>query len=290
MKKQQLDLSYAKAATIVLGQYDSLRLVLVGCGGTGSFLAPSIARIARVLKDQGREPDVVFIDPDHVEEVNIPRQNFCEAELGLNKAIALATRYSGAWGLEVRAVAEPYQPQMGRPGRANEVSVILGCVDNAAARKAIAETLRTNNIAEAPRIWWIDSGNMKDSGQVLIGSAPTAKYLNQAFISDKACTNLPCPVMQHPELLKARPEEQANTRMSCAEQAIANQQSLAVNQRVAAEASDYLLRLLSSGLRRFATYFDLESGSSRSRYVTKEELSVYGPIDGYAPKARKANR
>jgi hypothetical protein len=54
---------------------------------------------------------------------------------------------------------------------------------------------------------------------------------------------------------------------------MANAQGLIVNQRVAAEAADYLARLLiHRNLRRFATYFDLASGSVRNHYITPEEI------------------
>ena len=87
---ESIDLSYARSAKLMLPVSDRLRLCLVGCGGTGSWLAPSVARIARLQRDQGREVEVVFYDHDHVEPKNIPRQHFCDAELGRNKAVTLA--------------------------------------------------------------------------------------------------------------------------------------------------------------------------------------------------------
>jgi hypothetical protein len=45
-----------------------------------------------------------------------------------------------------------------------------------------------------------------------------------------------------------------------------------VNVRVAAEAADYLYRMAAGNLKRFATYFDLESGTARSVYITQQSL------------------
>src|SRR5687767_264088 len=45
-KSQVLDLSYARAARLMPPAWDRLPLVLVGCGGAGSWLAPSVAAIA----------------------------------------------------------------------------------------------------------------------------------------------------------------------------------------------------------------------------------------------------
>ncbi len=53
------------------------------------------------------------------------------------------------------------------------------------------------------------------------------------------------------------------------------EQSLNVNQRVAVEMAEMLTELLlTQTLKRFATYFDLESGASRSLYNTLEAISA----------------
>lgn len=264
-----LDLSYVKSATVLPGQIEQIRFILVGCGGTGGWLAPSIARLARLLIDQQCDVKVLFCDPDTVEERNLTRQNFCYAELGQNKAATLAARYGAAWGLEIFAITKPlHRTEVGyRPG----LNIIIGCVDNAAARNAISRTVLDHGGNE--RYWWLDCGNTESGGQVLFGSTDDANVLKNAFLSPTACKALPLPSVQAPDLLVPRPEEVSNNRMSCAELAQANAQSLSVNQQVAAVAFDYLLRFVNGRLRRMATYFDLESGSMRSVYVTPETVN-----------------
>ncbi len=273
-QSQQVDTSFAQAARLLLPQRDRAEIFLIGCGGTGSWLAPALARLSVVSRDCGRDVRLTFIDGDTVEAGNIPRQNFCNAEIGQNKAIALATRYSAAWGLEIAAV-----PQMVKPQHLgisySTIAFLIGCVDNAAARKTLAGCLEHNSNQEAHRVWWLDCGNSNESGQILFGSAPTAKHLAGCFKSAKVCTALPSPALVAPDLLKPRPEELPDNRMSCAEMMQANLQSLAVNQRVAAEAADYLMRLLTGQpLKRFATFFDLPSGSAKSRAITPEEIAA----------------
>jgi len=65
-------------------------------------------------------------------------------------------------------------------------------------------------------------------------------------------------------------------------------QSLTINQRVAAEAADYLLRMLvTADLNRFASYFDLTAGSGRSVYITPENVAkIYG--EALCPKKKKS--
>jgi hypothetical protein len=82
----------------------------------------------------------------------------------------------------------------------------------------------------------------------------------------------------HPELLENQelPETRINPeRLSCPELVRLGEQSLNINQRVAIEISEMLTELLlTNNLRRFATYFDLESGASRSRYCTPEQIAT----------------
>src|SRR5512141_2416581 len=73
------------ACTILLPVFKSLTIHLIGCGGTGSWLAPHLARITKLLQEVHHiNVRLAFWDYDTVEEKNIFRQNFCEAEIGAN--------------------------------------------------------------------------------------------------------------------------------------------------------------------------------------------------------------
>ncbi len=87
------------------------------------------------------------------------------------------------------------------------------------------------------------------------------------------CIKLPAPCLQHPELLESKPEELSETNISCAEIALLNSQSLAINQRIAAEAASYLVRLIAGKLNRLATYLDLDSGCTNSTFITEDEIA-----------------
>ena len=74
---------------------------------------------------------------------------------------------------------------------------------------------------------------------------------------------------------------------SCAERIRLGEQSLNVNQRVAVEMAEMLTELLlTKSLKRFATYFDLESGASRSIYNTPEALAA---VANCKPKRKSKN-
>jgi len=274
-----LDFSYLHAVPLLIGEFRSLDLYLIGCGGTGSWLAPSVVRVARVLRQERQvEVNMTFVDPDIVEQGNIFRQHFCDAEIGQPKAMTLAARYGLAWGMEIQAVTAHFDKALlsHRYGvYRDSMTVLIGCVDNAAARKSIAEALGQINYGaeQRPSAWWLDCGNSWASGQVLLGSATKPSQLKQAFALKTVCTALPAPSLQHPELLEPKMEESPDSGLPCEEMSARNAQSLMVNQMVAAIAADYLTGLLlSQDLKCHATYFDLVSQSARSRYIVVETI------------------
>lgn len=264
----EIKLDYLSAARLMLPQVQRIQMALVGCGGTGSWLAPSVARVARLLVEKfNKRVSVMFIDPDRVEAKNVYRQNFCQAEIGRYKGDCLAYRYGLAWGIDVAAVCEPVR-SLGY--LQDGIRVLVGCVDNAAARRSI------ERLADDGRTWWLDCGNHRSSGQVLLGCGSRSK---DPFSLPGYCSWLPSPSLQAPELVSEDdpPVQSADTcDLSCADLALLDSQSLSINQRIAAEAGDYLVRmLLTRDLQKYATYLDLGSGSARSEYITEANIRRY---------------
>ncbi|MFN7355471.1 MAG: hypothetical protein ACK5UZ_09080, partial [Pseudanabaena sp.] len=79
------------------------------------------------------------------------------------------------------------------------------------------------------------------------------------------------PALQHPDLLVK--QESIQKVLSCEEAAISNAQSMSINHRIADEALDMLIRLLSGTLTRFATYVNCKYGTAWSRFNTPEEIA-----------------
>ena len=118
-------------------------VILAGCGGTGSFLALHLARLAYHLHEtRGLRLPLVFVDPDAVEPKNLGRQNFAPAEVGRNKAQALAWRYNLAFGLDIAAQPERFDPAAVYAGARYGVdyghwALLIGAVDNVAGRRSL---------------------------------------------------------------------------------------------------------------------------------------------------------
>ena len=56
---------------------DNPWITVVGCGGTGGFVAEGLCRLF-----QGREAAIVLVDHDRVEPHNLLRQNFYAEDVG----------------------------------------------------------------------------------------------------------------------------------------------------------------------------------------------------------------
>ena len=266
-------LEAAAAVPVRLAHPEGLHLVLVGCGGTGSWLAPAVVRLARAWhEDLGWSVSVTFVDPDVVEARNTFRQNFCAAEVGMPKAEALAVRYSAAWGVPITARPTPFKSDL-LHAPSFTTHLLLGCVDNGAARQSLHEALGGLAYRGTPRVWWIDAGNSRAGGQVLVGSARERRDLRHAFAIPGLCTALPSPGWQKPELLETTSEEIAGDDLDCAALAIQNSQSLTVNQVMAAHVADVLNRLESGELRTYAQAVNLNAGTVTSRFITPEAIA-----------------
>ncbi|MFN0140847.1 MAG: ThiF family adenylyltransferase [Pyrinomonadaceae bacterium] len=273
----EIDLSFSQAAVVMPVEYNTLRFVVVGAGGTGSFVVPAIARLIYELKQQqNKSAEILIVDPEVVENGNIPRSNFCFAEVGRYKAQTLAERVSMAWGIETTFSCERFDPENHLKSSTSDyrsLTIIVGCVDNYLARREMHRALdEFRSCGDASRVWWIDGGNGKASGQVLLGSTTRRLKPHEYFTGTSICRALPAPSLQHPDLLE--PEKlEARSDVSCPERVRLGEQGLNVNQRVAVEIAEILSALLlTRSLKRYAVYFDLESGTSRSVYCTQETI------------------
>lgn len=105
---------------------------LVGCGGVASYLLPVLYRSL----DLCNLSSIVLIDGDRLEEKNLDRQLFRPEDVGLFKAVALARQYPE----RVTAWAQWFVPGI---SGIEWNPIIIGCVDNHVARRAILDTVDT---------------------------------------------------------------------------------------------------------------------------------------------------
>jgi PRTRC genetic system ThiF family protein len=229
-----------------VAEYHSKRInndvLVVGCGGTGGFVAEGLCRI---LPENYR---IVLQDFDRVEERNLLRQNFFASDLGKFKAQALAERLSNNYrrpiGYKVFPFGLHFSSMYAVP------SIIIGCIDNAEARKQICkEPLMMQ--------WWIDAGNGHHSGQVLIGNMAEYGMKNSFLPTSGIAQALPLPSLQLPGIL----EPVAVPLPDCATAVQQEEQSPIINQMMATLVLQSVHALIHNQLTWMAQYIDLENGT-----------------------------
>jgi len=236
--------------------YQKNNIVLVGCGGTGGFVAEGLCRL--LIND----PDVplLFIDHDRVEEHNLRRQQFFYGDIGKFKSQALAERLSRRYGRVIAYSVYPYMHDLigeSMGGGLHTMAIqglIVSCVDDSTdARRTIAETLQPNS-------WWLDAGNGYSSGQVLLGNCRDAGMLEGAFDQKTMKVSaLPSPSLQLPSLLA--PPAATVQAEDCAEAVIAEEQSPVINQAMDALILEFISQLLKATLSWMGAYLDMGAGT-----------------------------
>lgn len=99
-------------------------IYIIGAGGVGSWLAPAICLL--------KEPNAVtLVDGDKLEAKNLNRQLFTKADIGKNKADALAAKYG------CKSIPSWYSHGL---VEVDDSDWILCCVDNNPARASVLET------------------------------------------------------------------------------------------------------------------------------------------------------
>lgn len=160
-------------------------VIVYGAGGTGGWLIPRAAQLLRsITKSENPlgwlvNPTMWVVDGDEVEPKNLLRQNFIGQDVGRNKALVMAERYSRAYGVNINAC----QNFIGRDGRVEDdhpqsrsaLSSFLSapvrrelihvlCVDSPVARRNVLRFIRRNFKCSSQFI--IDPGNEATFGQV----------------------------------------------------------------------------------------------------------------------------
>lgn len=149
---------------------------LIGCGGTGSFVLSKLARLDYVLNELKMPGIHVNVyDQDIVEKHNIGRQNFTPFDNGKNKALCLVEKINMGYGVQWEAKDSYIE----NPSDIKEANIIITAVDNVKTRKLFADYFNgrkyQNNRDFNIPYYWIDAGNGKDFGQVILSTLQKIK-------------------------------------------------------------------------------------------------------------------
>jgi len=216
-----------------------VRVLVVGCGGTGSAIVAGLPYLHQSLVARGHPGGlhVTVMDGDTISATNCIRQPFTRSEIGLNKAIVLVNRLNMFWGLKWEAI--PVHLKAGTfisrsySGDDLRAQIVIGCVDTRAARAAIRDAVsHWSTVSYA-----LDLGNNADSGQFILGEP-----LNERNRRSKL--RLRCAWELFPEICNPSLDDD---EPSCSAAAALERQEPFVNSTLAQHALALLARLFRYG-------------------------------------------
>ena len=234
----------------------SVRVLVVGCGGTGSAIVGGLPYLHQAMMANGHPGGlhVTVIDGDIISAVNCIRQPFARSEIGLHKAVVLVNRLNIFWGLDWEAVPA----NLGPHDRIERADVVSGCVDTRAARAAIREATGGNSEVD----YWLDLGNNSDSGQFILGEP-----LNQ--VNRRRSTRLRSVAELYPAILAPRLDDDGQPSCSAAE--ALDRQERFINQTLAQHALALLGRLFRHGTVSYhGGFVNLATGTCVSLRVDRK--------------------
>ena len=245
---------------------DNPWITVVGCGGTGGFVAEGLCRLF-----QGRQATIVLVDHDRVEPHNLLRQNFYAEDVGRFKSQALADRRPvglpasrGLLGLRLPGggIQLRWRP-LSRPSLLRELP----------AHRLRRQRRRTQGDGRVPAGRPAPVAHRRGQRHQL-GTSP---HRHEQAFAGETCYLLPAPTVQRPDLLTAvstRPPD-----VDCAAALDLTDQDPTINQMMASLVLQVVRRMAAGTCPFMGLYLDMEQGTVSPTYATPETVARVARTD-----------
>jgi sulfur-carrier protein adenylyltransferase/sulfurtransferase len=231
-----------------------VRVLVVGCGGTGSAVVAGLPYLHQSLVAWGHPGGlhVTVLDGDAISPFNCIRQPFARSEIGHNKAVVLVNRLNLFWGLKWEAVPVHLKPgtfiSRNYSGDDLRGHIVIGCVDTRAARAAIRDAVTNWSVTS----YLVDLGNLSETGQFILGE-PLNERNRRSRLRLRTASEL------FPEICD--PALDDDTEPSCSALAALERQGPFINSALAQHALALLARLFRYGeISYHGGFINLASG------------------------------
>lgn len=252
----------------------TVRVALIGAGGTGSQLADALASMDSTLRRLGHDGlDVTIFDGDTVSPSNVGRSRFCAADVGQPKVTLLVHRINMFYGVAYKAVTRHFEKSdLGF----QRYDLIVTCTDKASFRVALAEWGR-----DAKNILWMDTGNLAVEGQCVLG------HLGQGGEN-----RLPNIVDLYRDQLTGEAGERADEdQPSCSTAEAVARQEWSVNRTSALVAADLLWGLFRQGrITHHGAHFRVSPMQVTPLPIDPATWAFYGYAPAKPPSRKSAKR
>ena len=227
---------------------------LIGAGGTGSQVLTALARMNQSLLALNHAGlSVRVFDEDTVTTANLGRQLFAEAEIGMQKAVALINRVNRFFGTNWKAVPALFNRDLEKM-ETYKADITISCVDTAQARFEIAEILKKlavgSRYVRGGMLYWMDFGNSQNTGQVVLSTL--GKIGQPASKKYKPVATLPLVTEEFKSLLL---DSEEDTTPSCSLAEALTKQDLFINSALANLGASLLWQLFREGMTENRGFF-----------------------------------
>lgn len=248
-------------------------IVLVGAGGTGSYVAHHLVRMmaTRSLVSK-RIKSLTIIDGDLVEMKNVARQDFYPDDVGKPKARVIAKRLALRYKIPVsykatilRGIKDTGEGTIPK-SKLIEPLLMIGAVDNALARKAILKVCEHNQ-GSRNAAYWIDAGNGYQRGQVAWGNTSSLKRIHKDM-EREWIEFVPYPSIVFPNLIEEKRD--IDSGASCAEAIERETQGPVINAQMGVLVAEMVKKMLTGELDIHYSIVDYATWKMVRQPLTKE--------------------
>lgn len=233
-----------------------VRVLVVGCGGTGSAVVAGLPYLHQSLVAWGHPGGlhVTVIDGDAISPFNCIRQPFARSEIGHNKAVVLVNRLNLFWGLKWEALPAHLKPgtyiSRNYSGDDLRAHIVIGCVDTRTARAAIRDAVSNWSTTS----YAMDLGNNSDTGQFILGE-PLNERNRRSRLRLRTAAEL------FPEICDSALDD--DNEPSCSAIAALERQGPFINSTLAQHALALLARLFRFGeISHHGAFINLVTGTT----------------------------
>lgn len=230
-------------------QGKTIRITMIGCGGTGSEMLRLLTKTQMAIQKLAPDHQGIMLtlyDGDSVSDANIGRQGFYQGDQGYNKAELSISRINTFHGFNWIAKPSFFDATELERHR-NIADLIITCTDSAKFRGLMGETGKRLPKSD---LLWLDSGNGQFTGQVVLGHLAA---------ESKGDLRLPNVYDLYPELLTMPEDDEP----SCSLEAALSKQDLMVNVMPAVWMNNLIWSLIRhGGIDTHGVLFDLRKNLS----------------------------
>jgi len=234
-----------------------LNISLLGCSGTGSYIAQNLLMLERALVGISGEGlgKVTLYDAKDIAAPNLARTPFMPYEVGLNKAEVLAGRLNAALGYELFT---PVATNITKIPVYGGSDLYITATDSIASRQMVAQYARG---CERARSLWLDTGVNKATASCVLGEMTSN------------ADRLPMTT----DLFTRLPDKDEAAQPSCDMAQSLARQAFGVNANIAGIAVNLIAQLLMEGeLSYHGVLLDQRSGFTSPIQVNKEVWKSFG--------------